>query len=83
MEKTACRRSIVTRVVVVDDDADLLASLCAMLRKHGFHVAGFTDPRSALAAHNGGRLIACGTPEAIAACKASHTGRFLADVLRR
>jgi excinuclease ABC subunit A len=31
--------------------------------------------------HNGGRLIADGTPEEIAACNASHTGRFLADVL--
>ncbi|HEX5270486.1 MAG TPA: excinuclease ABC subunit UvrA [Gemmataceae bacterium] len=31
--------------------------------------------------HNGGRLIACGTPEEIAACKASHTGRFLAELL--
>lgn len=25
----------------------------------------------------GGRLVAAGTPEAIAACKESHTGRFL------
>jgi excinuclease ABC subunit A len=33
--------------------------------------------------HNGGRLIACGAPEQIAACKASHTGRFLADVNRK
>jgi excinuclease ABC subunit A len=32
--------------------------------------------------HNGGRLIACGTPEEVAACKASHTGRFLAELLR-
>jgi excinuclease ABC subunit A len=32
--------------------------------------------------HNGGRLIACGTPEEIAACKESHTGRFLAGLLR-
>jgi len=29
--------------------------------------------------HKGGRLIARGTPEQIAACKASHTGRFLAE----
>jgi excinuclease ABC subunit A len=33
--------------------------------------------------HNGGELVACGTPEEIAACKASHTGRFLAELLRR
>jgi excinuclease ABC subunit A len=33
--------------------------------------------------HRGGELIACGTPEEVAACKASHTGRFLAEVLRR
>ncbi len=31
--------------------------------------------------HNGGELIACGTPEEIAACKASHTGSFLAELL--
>jgi excinuclease ABC subunit A len=31
--------------------------------------------------HNGGQLIACGTPEEVAACKASHTGRFLAELL--
>jgi excinuclease ABC subunit A len=31
--------------------------------------------------HKGGKLIACGTPEQIAACKASHTGRFLAGLL--
>ena len=30
--------------------------------------------------HKGGRLIARGTPEQIAACKASHTGRFLAEM---
>jgi excinuclease ABC subunit A len=33
--------------------------------------------------HNGGQLIACGTPEEVAACKASHTGRFLAEMLTR
>jgi excinuclease ABC subunit A len=32
--------------------------------------------------HKGGQLIAYGTPEQIAACKASHTGRFLAELLR-
>jgi excinuclease ABC subunit A len=31
--------------------------------------------------HKGGELIACGTPEEIAACKASHTGKFLAKLL--
>ena len=31
--------------------------------------------------HNGGQLIACGTPEEIAACKASHTGKALAPLL--
>ena len=33
--------------------------------------------------HNGGQLIACGTPEEIAACKASYTGKFLAELLRK
>jgi excinuclease ABC subunit A len=32
--------------------------------------------------HKGGELIACGTPEEIATCKASYTGRFLAEALR-
>jgi excinuclease ABC subunit A len=31
--------------------------------------------------HNGGQLIACGTPEEIAACKASHTGKALVELL--
>ncbi len=31
----------------------------------------------------GGGIVATGTPEAIAACANSHTGRFLASVLRR
>lgn len=31
--------------------------------------------------HKGGELVACGTPEEIAACKKSHTGRFLAEYL--
>jgi excinuclease ABC subunit A len=33
--------------------------------------------------HKGGQLIACRTPEEVAACKASHTGRFLAELLNR
>ncbi len=33
--------------------------------------------------HKGGQLIACGTPEEIAACTASYTGTFLAEVLRK
>lgn len=33
--------------------------------------------------HKGGQLIACGTPEEVAACKASHTGKFLAKLLRQ
>ncbi len=31
--------------------------------------------------HKGGELIACGTPEEIAACRASYTGHFLAELL--
>jgi excinuclease ABC subunit A len=33
--------------------------------------------------HKGGELIACGRPEDIATCKASHTGKFLAELLRK
>src|SRR5262245_43843182 len=33
--------------------------------------------------HNGGRLIACGTPEEIAACDTSYTGKFLVELLRK
>jgi len=32
--------------------------------------------------HAGGQVVATGTPEAVAACKASHTGRFLKAHLR-
>lgn len=31
--------------------------------------------------HRGGELVVAGTPEEVAACKASHTGRFLAKLL--
>ncbi len=31
----------------------------------------------------GGAVVVCGTPETVAACAASHTGRHLAEVLRR
>ena len=31
----------------------------------------------------GGRLVVEGTPETIAACAESHTGRYLVDVLNR
>jgi excinuclease ABC subunit A len=33
--------------------------------------------------NGGGRLVVSGTPEEVAACKASHTGRYLAPLLRR
>jgi excinuclease ABC subunit A len=33
--------------------------------------------------HKGGELIACGTPEEIAACPESYTGKFLAEMLRK
>ena len=33
--------------------------------------------------HKGGELLACGTPEEIAACKKSHTGRFLAGFVSK
>ena len=32
--------------------------------------------------HAGGRVVATGTPEDIAACKASHTGRYLKSHLQ-
>jgi excinuclease ABC subunit A len=31
----------------------------------------------------GGTVVAQGTPETVAACEASHTGRYLARLLRR
>jgi excinuclease ABC subunit A len=33
--------------------------------------------------HAGGKVVVTGTPEDVAACAKSHTGRFLKDVLRR
>ena len=35
------------------------------------------------AGDDGGRIVAQGTPEEVAACPASHTGRFLRELLRR
>ena len=32
--------------------------------------------------HAGGRVVVTGTPEVVAACKASHTGRFLKAHMR-
>jgi excinuclease ABC subunit A len=32
---------------------------------------------------NGGEVLICGTPEQVAECPASHTGRFLAPLLER
>ena len=32
--------------------------------------------------HKGGQLIACGTPDEIAACRKSYTGKYLAEYLR-
>jgi excinuclease ABC subunit A len=32
--------------------------------------------------HAGGRVVIAGTPEELAACKSSHTGRFLKAHLR-
>jgi excinuclease ABC subunit A len=31
----------------------------------------------------GGRILVAGTPEDVAKCKASHTGRFLKPLLKR
>ena len=31
----------------------------------------------------GGTVVACGTPEEVAACEASHTGRYLKPMLER
>jgi len=33
--------------------------------------------------HAGGRVVVIGTPEAVAACRASHTGAFLKAHLRQ
>ena len=30
----------------------------------------------------GGNIVACGTPEEVAACKESYTGKYLKDVLK-
>jgi two-component system response regulator AtoC len=41
-----CRTS---RVLVVDDEAPLMESLCETLREEGFEVTGYSDPKAALA----------------------------------
>lgn len=33
--------------------------------------------------NKGGRIVACGTPEEIAKCQSSYTGRYLSEVLKR
>ena len=37
-----------TRIVVIDDDADLRKALCWMLRLEGFEVSGFSDATEAI-----------------------------------
>lgn len=44
------RRSLQGRLIIVDDEAELLAVICERLRKHGFDVTGFSSPVEALAA---------------------------------
>jgi diguanylate cyclase (GGDEF)-like protein/PAS domain S-box-containing protein len=40
------------RVLVVDDEAELMGALCEMLREQGYEVAGYDSARQALAALN-------------------------------
>jgi len=54
--------------------------------EHNLDVIGLCDWVIDLgpeAGPEGGRLVAAGTPETIAACPGSHTGRFLARWLER
>ena len=45
-------------------------------------IGGLSSSTSApRAADGGGTLVACGTPEEVAACEASYTGRYLKKVL--
>lgn len=44
------RRSLQGRLIVVDDEIELLTVICDRLRKHGFEVTGFSSPTEALAA---------------------------------
>jgi CheY-like chemotaxis protein len=43
-----------TRIVVIDDDADLRKALCWMLRLEGFEVSGFSDAAEAISRIEGG-----------------------------
>ena len=43
-----------TRIVVIDDDADLRKALCWMLRLEGFEVSGFSDATEAISRIEGG-----------------------------
>ena len=43
-----------TRIVVIDDDADLRKALCWMLRLEGFEVSGFSDAEEAITRLEGG-----------------------------
>jgi excinuclease ABC subunit A len=56
-------------VVVIEHELDLV--------KNADHVLDL-GPEGG---ERGGQIVAAGTPEAIAACEASHTGRYLRDLL--
>jgi DNA-binding NtrC family response regulator len=44
------------RLLVVDDEVELMTALCDSLREEGFEAAGFADPAAALAALRGGEF---------------------------
>jgi excinuclease ABC subunit A len=57
-------------VIVIEHNLDLIAE------------ADWVIDLGPEAGNDGGRIVAAGTPEQIARTRGSHTGRFLADVLR-
>ena len=56
-------------VVVIEHDLDMIAN------------ADYVIDLGPGGGDAGGRIVACGTPETIAACEASDTGRFLREEL--
>jgi excinuclease ABC subunit A len=70
----SCFQSLVDRghsVLVIEHNLDVI--------KYADHVIDLGPEPG----EGGGDVVVAGTPEDVAACTASHTGRFLAPVLRR
>ena len=70
-EHVASRQDAAHDAVLVEHDLDTIAS------------ADWVVDLGPEGGDGGGRILVAGTPEQVAKCKASHTGRFLKPLLER